>query len=194
MDIATLQNTYTKIVIFDTEYTTWEGAMERGWSGANEHRELVQLAAVIIDVSKKQIVDECNITVRPRINTEVSTYFTELTQITQTQVDAGVDFSDAYTQFMAWSHALPLFSYAQVDNTIADGAILRENIELYKEDILFDETQFFNIRPIFIAAGVPTEKYNSGKLHQYFGVAVPGHEHDAMHDVYSLAVSLFELY
>lgn len=30
-------------VFYDTEYTSWEGAMQRNWSGPDEHRELVQL-------------------------------------------------------------------------------------------------------------------------------------------------------
>ena len=33
-------------VFYDTEYTSWEGAMQRNWSGPNEHRELVQLSAI----------------------------------------------------------------------------------------------------------------------------------------------------
>ena len=32
-------------IIFDTEFTAWEGSMERNWSGENEYRELVQISA-----------------------------------------------------------------------------------------------------------------------------------------------------
>jgi len=49
MDINTLRNSYQQIIIFDTEYTAWEGAKERNWSGSGEHREIVQIAAVKID-------------------------------------------------------------------------------------------------------------------------------------------------
>lgn len=38
------------VIVFDTEYTTWDGAKERGWSNPNEHRELVQIAAQKINV------------------------------------------------------------------------------------------------------------------------------------------------
>ena len=34
------------IVLLDTEYTTWEGAQDRNWSGLNEHREIVQIGAI----------------------------------------------------------------------------------------------------------------------------------------------------
>jgi hypothetical protein len=71
---------------------------------------------------------------------------------------------------------------------------LQENINLYQLDVPFDEKQFYNVRTIFASAGIPTEKYNSGKLHQHFGITVPGHQHDGLHDVVSLAASLFMLY
>lgn len=34
-------------VIFDTEYTTWEGAADRDWTGPGEHREVVQIGASV---------------------------------------------------------------------------------------------------------------------------------------------------
>lgn len=33
-------------IIFDTEYTSWEGSQERNWNGENEFRELVQISAI----------------------------------------------------------------------------------------------------------------------------------------------------
>ena len=35
-----------KFIIFDTEYTAWEGSQERNWSGDNEYMELVQIGAL----------------------------------------------------------------------------------------------------------------------------------------------------
>jgi inhibitor of KinA sporulation pathway (predicted exonuclease) len=194
MDISTLRNTHKQIVVFDTEYTTWEGAMERDWSGLNEHRELVQLAAAMINLDEKEITSTLNLTVRPRINTQVSSYFSNLTHISQESVDTGLDFAHAYDAFMDWVQELPIFSYGQLGNELGDGLILQENINLYQLDVPFDEKQFYNVRTIFASAGIPTEKYNSGKLHQHFGITVPGHQHDALHDVVSLAASLFMLY
>jgi len=44
---------------------------------------------------------------------------------------------------------------------------------------------------LFIAAGIDTTLYNSGKLYQAFGLDLAGHEHNAMFDVTSLVASLF---
>ena len=40
-------------IIFDTEFTAWEGSQERKWSGENEFRELVQISAIRV---KKKII------------------------------------------------------------------------------------------------------------------------------------------
>ena len=42
-------------IIFDTEFTAWEGSMQRGWSGQNEHREIVQISAIRIKKKKNNI-------------------------------------------------------------------------------------------------------------------------------------------
>ena len=39
----------TEVVVFDTEFTAWQGSMERGWSGPGEHKEIVQIGAVLLD-------------------------------------------------------------------------------------------------------------------------------------------------
>jgi len=38
-----------RFVVFDTEFTAWKGSRERNWSGPNEHREIVQIAAQQVD-------------------------------------------------------------------------------------------------------------------------------------------------
>ena len=35
-----------QIIIFDTEFTAWEGSAQRNWSFDWEYREIIQIAAV----------------------------------------------------------------------------------------------------------------------------------------------------
>jgi len=72
----------TEIVIYDTEFTTWEGAMERGWSGENEHRELVQIAAQRINLQTQVVVGSFEVLVQPVVNPQLSEYFIDLTHVT----------------------------------------------------------------------------------------------------------------
>ena len=61
-------------IIFDTEFTAWEGSQERKWKGVNEYRELVQISA--IRVKKKgntiAITKKLNLYALPRINPMLS--------------------------------------------------------------------------------------------------------------------------
>ncbi len=195
MDINELLAGYKQIVIFDTEYTTWLGAKEKEWSGSDEHRELVQLAAAKINLETKSIIDAVEIIVKLTKNPILSDYFMELTGVTQARVDAeGISFAQAYEKFIDWTGGVTCFSYANSQKPLADGHILEENIILNNMTEIVSSDQFKNIRPIFDAAGVPTHLYNSGKLYEYFDIKLEGHEHNAMHDVMSLSHSLFALY
>ena len=48
-------NLLKEIVIYDTEYTTWEGAQKRNWSGPGEYREVVNIGAIKIETEKAGI-------------------------------------------------------------------------------------------------------------------------------------------
>lgn len=180
------------IIIFDTEYTTWEGARERKWSGENEHREVVQIAAMKVDVDDEKVLGEYSQLVRPRKNHEISDFFTELTHITQEEVDKeGRDFAEVYTEFLEWCGDAAVYSYGS--SKASDGTILEENIKLYELDLAYDDSRYFNLRPLFAENGVDVSQYTSGELFKAFGLNLEGHVHNAMHDVNSLTQSLFAL-
>ena len=37
------------VVVFDLEWTAWEGSRDRNWSGPKEEREIIEIGAVKID-------------------------------------------------------------------------------------------------------------------------------------------------
>lgn len=182
------------IVVYDTEFTTWEGAMQRGWSGPNEHRELVQLAAQRVDIETETVLDSFERLARPTINPELSDYFVDLTHITQAQVEAeGIPFAQLLQEFLAWSDGATMYSYSANGGDYSDAQVLDENIRLYHLSVELPWERFGNLYHVFQAGGIDTSQYNSGKLYQAFGLALGGHEHNAMHDVDSLVQSLFAL-
>ena len=72
-------------IIFDTEFTAWEGSQEREWKGLNEYKELVQISAIRVKKKKNKIAitKKLNLYILPRINPMLSDYFINLTGITQ---------------------------------------------------------------------------------------------------------------
>src|SRR3546814_14106036 len=67
------------LVVIDLEYTSWEGALARGWSGPDEHREIVQIGAVRLEVANGLAeTAELSRLVPPRIHRSLSGYFPAL--------------------------------------------------------------------------------------------------------------------
>ena len=181
------------IVVFDTEFTTWEGAMERNWSGESEHRELVQIAAQKISLQQRKVLDSFECLVKPTINPQLSKYFVDLTAITQSVIDQqGVSFKNALDEFLAWIGDCQAYSYSMRADDYADADVLRENCTLNNISKSLPD-QFGNLHNVFSSHGVDTTGYNSGRLYQAFGLDLAGHEHNAMFDVHSLVQSLFAL-
>ena len=75
------------LAIFDLEFTSWEGSLQREWSGKNEHREIVEIGVVKLDLLNWRVTgEEYRRLVKPRVNPQLSEYFTNLTQISQKEV------------------------------------------------------------------------------------------------------------
>lgn len=166
-----------KIVIFDTEYTTWEGAQERKWSGSNEYREIVQIGAVKIDTNTLQELDSFLCFVKPIKNPKLSDFFITLTHITQNEVDEkGISFAYAVQKFFEWSEELNIYSFG------ADGIVMEENSALLQILFPFDAKRFYNIKNVFQAHGIPTENYMSSTITEAFGKKSPFVGHDALND------------
>ena len=190
--VTTFFTTHKRIVIFDTEFTTWEGAWARNWSGPNEHREIVQIAAQMVDLETETVLGSFSCLVQPSINPVLSDYFINLTGITQEQVDTeGISFAEAYASFDIWTNNLPIFCYARSRGESADRGVFEENIKLYNLDIPFDPSRYDILTGLFQSVGVDTQKYSSGEMYQFFNLSLDGHVHNAMHDVDSLVKSLF---
>ena len=111
-------------VVFDMEYTAWEGSLERGWNGLNEHREIVQIGAVKLDQELNEI-DAISILVRPAINPKLSVYFIHLTGLTQHRLDReGLALGDALERFhtFAGQQDAPLYCNGSDHEVVEENA------------------------------------------------------------------------
>lgn len=170
-------NLPSRIIIFDTEYTTWEGAMERKWSGPGEHREIVEIGAILVGTQNFSELGSFSIYVKPTKNPRLSTYFTKLTGITQETVDAqGVGFAEALQKFLEWSGPLELYCFGR------DGLVLEENCNLLGVAFPFEQDRFHNIRELFKQYGIPADDYMSSTIVKAFGQKPSRPGHSALND------------
>ena len=179
-----------QVVVFDTEFTTWEGAMQRRWSGPGELREIVQIGAVQIDAHSFDVLETFELLIKPVRNPCLSDYFISLTGITQEQVDTyGVGFSEGLTRFLSFAQGLPLWAYG------ADVDVLAENMGLYGVSIPPDwpTREQSNLAPWFHKQAPQTIGVNSGRLAQVLGAGAVHHEHTGLADSLSIVSAMKQL-
>ncbi|MFI3242186.1 MAG: exonuclease domain-containing protein [Alphaproteobacteria bacterium] len=188
----------TDVVIFDTEYTTWENSKDCDWGEPWMEKEVVQIAAIKINLEKLEILEEFECLVKPVINPVLSDCFIRLTGIDNEQVEkGGVSFKEAYERFSNFAGDLECWSYnPRADKPIADGHVMKENLvlnNLPEEPTL----KYVNIHSYFkenfakIGVDILKEKINSGKIAKKLGldqhIKDLGHdEHNALYDVLSM--------
>src|SRR5687767_879866 len=79
-----------RILVIDVEATCWP----RGEEPAGVESEIIEVGVAEVDVAAAAVVGNASLIVRPQRST-ISAYCTELTTLTQAQVDAGVTFEEA---------------------------------------------------------------------------------------------------
>jgi inhibitor of KinA sporulation pathway (predicted exonuclease) len=174
-----------KIVVFDTEYTSWEGSQERAWSGPNEYREVVQIGAVRVETEKFEELDAFDMYVRPMKNRTLSDYFISLTGITQEIIDRdGVSFPEALEKFYSWSDGQNLFCFG------SDGAVLEENAGFHGIPFSLKRSRFFDIRDVFTERGIPARDFMSSTIPEAFGEKPSRRGHSAIGDARSIVDGL----
>ena len=75
--------------IVDVEATCWQGRLPEGQSN-----EIIEIGVTVVDIVARERVSRHRILVRPERST-VSAFCSELTGLTQADVDAGVSFAEA---------------------------------------------------------------------------------------------------
>lgn len=174
-----------RLVVFDTEFTAWEGSVERRWSGPGEHREIVQIGAVSLSYPYLEEEESFEILIRPRINPVLSDYFTALTGITnETLEESAIDFADAARSFLDFLGPSPYVCYGR------DDRIMAENAALYGlgHEIAFPEAQ--DIALWMMRAGFDIRGLNSCNLAKAAGANFDGRPHWALDDARSIAAAM----
>jgi len=183
------------IVIFDTEYTTWDGAQQRRWTGISEYKEIIQIGAVKASWPDGNISNTLTLTIKPKINPVLSDYCMGLTHLTQGDIDNGLPFQAALNGFLSFVAGCPSLSYGN------DAAILAENIVLNKSDPLSfygkDSPSFVNIK-YWIHRAIPeATNVTSGNLWTLLDNKPPNQfigAHKALSDCLSILSVLLKLH
>jgi inhibitor of KinA sporulation pathway (predicted exonuclease) len=172
-------------VIYDLEFTAWEGSMRHRWLRPGEFKEVVQIGAVKLDAVSLQTVATFSMLVRPRINAVLSPYLERLTGITSAMLfGEGCDFAQAYSSFLAFAGGAMCASYGR------DELVFADNLRLYGLSAPANTPEFTDISLWFRANGLDTRGLHSSDIGPRLGVPLDGHAHNALADSHSLAAGL----
>lgn len=170
-------------VIWDTEFTSWEGAQAAGFIEPWQHREIIQIGAAIVDCAngftEKGLFQ---VLIKPTANPRLSDYIQDLTGITQAQLDLhGRSLTAALVDFQAFiGPARPLLSHG------GDGRVLMETCAVGGVAQPIDPHRFWDFRPMLSRRmGLKTFAVSSA-LPLKAGLDADGKDHDALHDVRNL--------
>jgi inhibitor of KinA sporulation pathway (predicted exonuclease) len=171
-----------EVVVFDTEFTAWAGSMHRRWSGPGEHKEIVQIGAVVLDAASLEERRAYSVLIRPVRNPVLSDYFVTLTRITNERLTReGTDFATGLAAFVEVIADRPLHCYGRDDRIIA------ANAGLLRRPHLWPNHSATNLKSWLLEIGVPLAGVHSGALAAHVGAAAQGIAHDALVDARSLA-------
>ena len=179
----------TEIVIFDTEFTAWPGSRERGWSEPWEARELIQLAAVRVELRQQKLViaQSFNELILPIKNPILSDYIVELTGIEQSVLnEMGIDFVSAMLSFHQFCESGKLACYSWGP----DAGVLQENCLLHRWQCPDFSGGMHDIKAGLLRQGLDIGHLCSGELVGALGIPLEGHVHNALHDVRSISAAL----
>jgi len=169
-------------VVFDLEFTAWEGSWDSGWNRPGEYKELLQIGAVKVDAGFGPLAQFDRI-VRPRLNSELSGFIQRLIGLSNDDVRTrGVDFVTAYRDFADFAEGLPAFSFGRDDRVFAD------NIRLYGlKDLPL--LRYYDLRPWLTAQGIDIVRpnFHACDVGPAAGVPFRGHQHNGLADASSVA-------
>ena len=167
-----------QIVLYDTEFTSWQDFMAQGFKAPGRYPEVIQIGAVRIDVSddfaERDVLD---ILVLPRVNAQLSDYIIDLTGITQVRLnEEAIRFSEALESFLEFVGDYDLYSFG------TDGKIMTENCKINDLPIPSVFEQEKNLKIMLAEAGLIDGDVMSSELPSYVGLPPEPNAHDALAD------------
>ena len=177
-----------RLIVFDTEWTSWPGFIESGWNQPGHYREIVQIGAAKLAVDDAfREIDSFEILVQPQKNPDLSEYFTKLTGITQEYVDNhGVKFPAGLATFMSFIGQEPV----QFACFGADVKVIDENCRMSGISMPDRFHDFVDVKQELLNRSITQKDWYSSHLPARLGLDTAGDAHDALSDARAVASAI----
>ena len=166
-----------QVLVVDIEATCWEHSPPEG-----QESEIIEIGLCLLNVASWQPQDKRSILVRPH-HSSVSPFCTQLTSLTQEQVEQGISFAQACTILKTeyGSHERVWASYGEADR-------LRFERQCQSRQVAYPfAPRHLNIKTLFaLWYGLPKEVGMSTAL-QIAGLPLEGTHHRGDDDAWNIA-------
>lgn len=163
---------------------------------ANYPHEIIEFPAVLVDIERKEIISHFQAFCRPTINPNLSEFCTELTGITQEQVDSADEFPAVLKRFELWLKENGLgvkHNYAIVTDGPWDmGRFLYGQCKISEIEYPRFAQKWVNIRKIFHNF-YDTKQVCLKLMLEYLDMTFEGRPHCGLDDARNIARILLQL-
>jgi inhibitor of KinA sporulation pathway (predicted exonuclease) len=91
-----------RIVLMDLELTCWEDSLRTLWSDPLRPPEVIEIGLALYDQATRDIVSTFSALIRPKVNSQLSSYCQDLLRITQQDIDLAKPLPEVVEQIAAW--------------------------------------------------------------------------------------------
>lgn len=172
-----------KIVIVDVESTCWK---EKDYY-KTKISEIIEIGICTFDIKTGDISEPESVIIQPQYS-EVSKFCTELTTLTQSDVDKGIKYEEAITYIQPKYNLKNRIwgSYGDYDRKM-----FFEMSKLYKIQYPFSQTHI-NIKSLFAIVHQLRKEVGTGKAIELLNMTFEGTQHRAVDDVRNISKILKE--
>lgn len=169
-------------IFLDLEYLYPGMTKGSGRPTGRQRRQVVQIAAIRVD-SQGTELQKLDVLAIPTYTKKLPAFFTELTGITQQDVDQrAVPLKKALTELKAFCKETQVWTFDK------DYEVLQQNCKYI--DTRLGLKKFERVKPRLKEWGVDASEYSSGTLYKISKIRMGGHVHNALHDVRSMSQGL----
>lgn len=152
-----------------------------------EEREIIEIGAVMIKRKTLQVVDEFTVFIKPVKNQVLTDFCTELTSITQEDVDNGLGFSDGLELFVDWVYPFNVKGDVLFCSWGAfDKNQLRRDCEVHGAPYPFGE-RHLNLKTKFSHTQGRKKQYGLAKAMRIAQIEMDGTQHRGIDDARNMA-------
>ena len=179
---------FEHVVVLDFEATCQPGA-------APVPQEVIEFPSVLVSLAERRVIDSFEAFVRPVHHPTLTAFCTELTSITQAEVDAAAPFPEALARHQAWlaGHGLlareGAFAFVTCGDwdlaTLFPGQCAAAGIDLVKLPRAY--RRWINVKEVFKASGRRAKTLGMVSMLASLGLELEGRHHRGIDDCRNIA-------